>query len=359
MQINFKKINNLIKIIIIRNSYQKKKIQYQKKQTLIYTNIKYVLNKLQCKKVQYINSYKYIYKQIYIYIYYYIYIFTFLNILFIIFQISQDFKNNKSRETVNQKFVINLNQNIKQVQRSVLLNSQVIGSKIAKLQDTGNFYAKKILQETQRLELIEKEIEETDKIIQEKRRIMIIKKKNQNNSDPYVLQKRIKSMVMKLDYLKKKYNESLATNNNIKEHINNLRREKNIFNNIHSELKIELNFKKEQLKQVLLESNIAKQEIEKGKEKLEKCKQESEFEKKNYQKEFQNVYQLQDIKSKDKLFFEKTIINNNNWDEIQQPNSTVKLNNFFLKIIILNKKIIFLAKQLWLKKIYQRNSQNK
>ncbi len=46
---------------------------------------------------------------------------------------------------------------------------------------------------------------------------MINKKKYQNDSDPYVLQKRIKSMNMKLDYLKKKYNESLATNNSIKE----------------------------------------------------------------------------------------------------------------------------------------------
>ena len=52
-------------------------------------------------------------------------------------------------------------------------------------------------------------------------------------------------MHLKLDYLKKKYNESLASNNTIKKQIDDLRREKNIFNNIHQELKSELSSKKE------------------------------------------------------------------------------------------------------------------
>lgn len=58
--------------------------------------------------------------------------------------------------------------------------------------------------------------------------------------------------------MKKKYNESLANNDTLKEQINHLRREKNIFDNIYVELKTELSEKKEQLKKVLVESRAAK-----------------------------------------------------------------------------------------------------
>jgi chromosome segregation ATPase len=74
---------------------------------------------------------------------------------------------------------------------------------------------------------------------------MMTKKKTMADSDPAVLQKKIKSMHLKLGFLKKKYNESLASNEEFKEQINHLRREKNIFDNIYVELKAELAEKKE------------------------------------------------------------------------------------------------------------------
>lgn len=74
---------------------------------------------------------------------------------------------------------------------------------------------------------------------------MVLRKKSTNENDPSVLAKRIRSMHMKLDYLKKKFNESLSSNETLKEAINHLRREKNIFDNIYLELKSELAAKKD------------------------------------------------------------------------------------------------------------------
>ncbi|EAR98848.2 outer dynein arm docking complex protein, putative (macronuclear) [Tetrahymena thermophila SB210] len=208
------------------------------------------------------------------------------------------------------------------MQRS-MYGSQMIGSKIAKLQDTGNFYAKKIEQETVRLEHIEKEIEKTEKILQDKRKDIMNKKKSTSDSDPYVLQKKIKSMHMKLDYLKKKYNESLANNDSLKDEINHLRREKNIFDNIYIELKQELHEKKEQLKKVLQESQNAKEEIEKGKQRLEKYKIEADIEKKKFEKEFESVYQTaSDTENRDERLKEKFILGSNKQQQSQyQDNS--------------------------------------
>lgn len=126
------------------------------------------------------------------------------------------------------------------------------------------------------------EIEKTEKLLQEKRKETINRKKNTSDNDPFVLDKKIRSMHLKLDYLKKKFNESLASNETLKQEINHLRNEKNIFDSIYVDLKLELAEKKEQLKKVLHESKMAKEEIEKGHDRLDKVKQEAELEKKKF-----------------------------------------------------------------------------
>ena len=64
-----------------------------------------------------------------------------------------------------------------------------------------------------------------------------------------------------------------------KEVVNDLRREKNIYDKIYNDLQVELVEKKDKLKRILLESKNAKQEIEEGKKRLDQFKIEAQMDK--------------------------------------------------------------------------------
>ena len=124
-------------------------------------------------------------------------------------------------------------------------------------------------------------------------------KKKLDGSDPLVLQKKIKSHEIKLEKLKQKLNEGIAYNKNLREEINGLRREKNIFDKVYQQLKNEMDFKKDHLRKIIEESKNAKMEILNAKEELKKAKLTALNEQAEFEKEYKSIFQSyeQDEKS--------------------------------------------------------------
>ena len=124
-------------------------------------------------------------------------------------------------------------------------------------------------------------------------------KKKLDGSDPLILQKKIKSHEVKLEKLKQKLNEGIAYNKNLREEINGLRREKNIFDKVYQQLKNEMDFKKDHLRKIIEESKNAKMEILNAKEELKKAKVNALSEQAEFEKEYKSIFQSyeQDEKS--------------------------------------------------------------
>lgn len=126
------------------------------------------------------------------------------------------------------------------------------GTKLAKLQERGNFYASKIEDECKKLKELETELEKAQQSLAQKRKeIMDKKREDGNNNNPIAMQNKVKAMYIRLELLQKKQNEENDFNETLKQEINKLRREKNIYDNIHITLEDELEEKKDQVKKVL------------------------------------------------------------------------------------------------------------
>ncbi|KRW99182.1 hypothetical protein PPERSA_07425 [Pseudocohnilembus persalinus] len=124
--------------------------------------------------------------------------------------------------------------------------------------------------ELKKMQEIEQEINKAQEILNQKRQEVMKKKKaNGNNNDPRAQQAKIKSMHAKLDLLLIKQNESNAQNDKIKEDINQMRREKNIFDKIFQQSEIDIKEKKEKIKRILKQQKIAQEVIQQAQQKLE------------------------------------------------------------------------------------------
>ena len=98
------------------------------------------------------------------------------------------------------------------------------GSQIARLQDQGDAYAKKIQQEQKKLEELDLQIVQVQQKIKEQRAAMGGAKGSKETNES--IGKKIKGLENKLDKALQKYNEAIAHNKQLREQINALRRER-------------------------------------------------------------------------------------------------------------------------------------
>jgi len=168
---------------------------------------------------------------------------------------------------------------------SSLTNAQT-GSKIAKLQEKGTFYAKQIEVEAKKLHDLERHIEMVQNSIAEKR--AKLQKVEGNSSDS--LGKQIKQLERKLDKTLQKHNEILADNRQLKEEIDHLRRERVTFDKIYKKLEVELQEKKKTLQEVFENSKKAKARKQNIEEQIKNLKLRVRKEESNIEKEFQDVF---------------------------------------------------------------------
>jgi len=184
------------------------------------------------------------------------------------------------RSTADMKMELNA-----EMRLTSLTNAQT-GSKIAKLQEKGTFYAKQIEVEAKKLNDLERQIQTMQKAIEEKREKL--RKVEGNSSES--LAKEIKKLERNLDKTLQKHNEILADNKQLKDEIDHLRRERVTFDKIYTKLEAELQEKKKTLCEVA--ENAAK--IEKTKKIIEdrvtKLKQQVMKEESNIEREFQDIF---------------------------------------------------------------------
>jgi len=168
---------------------------------------------------------------------------------------------------------------------SSLTNAQT-GSKIAKLQEKGTYYAKQIEVEAKKLHDLERQIEFVQQSITDKR--AKLQKVEGNSSDS--LGKQIKQLERKLDKTLQKHNEILADNRQLKEEIDHLRRERVTFDKIYKKLEVELQEKKKTLQEVFENSKKAKARKQNIEEQIKNLKMRVKKEESNIEKEFQDVF---------------------------------------------------------------------
>jgi len=162
-------------------------------------------------------------------------------------------------------------------------NNMSSTAQIAKLQDQGDFYARKIGQEKRRIEELDRQINKMESTILDQRKEMGgINASKENNQQ---VQKQIRILENRLDKALVKFNEALAHNKQLRETIDNLRRERVVFDGIYKKLERELHEKKNKMAEIIEISNTAYEARDQAQSemlslKAQADKEQSEFESK-------------------------------------------------------------------------------
>ncbi|KAL4475444.1 hypothetical protein ABPG72_022079 [Tetrahymena utriculariae] len=189
--------------------------------------------------------------------------------------------------------------------QSSMINNPMMYSKIAKLQETGQTYCQKKEIERDRLEQLNEEIKEASIRLEEKRKEIMEKKRSPKDDNPIRLEKKMKAMHLKIDNIRNKYNYADSQNRDLKEDINKLRREINLYKQIQKILSKRI---QEAKKNVSDQSESAKNQdkmFEEGAKTLYKHQSEYQLQKKRYEKEFQSVYHVLGDENRDQRKREK------------------------------------------------------
>jgi chromosome segregation ATPase len=180
-------------------------------------------------------------------------------------------------------------------------------SYIARLQDQGDSYSRKIKLEKQKVEDLDNKILEVQKLIEEKRKT-INNNKEKKESNNAVLAK-IKKTEHKLDKTLQKYNEAVAENKNLREEIDALRREKKVFRNIFTSLEEEYLSKVTEKETLMKEKESAIKKRDDAKKKLETLNEnmkQTEKELENFSRDWQEVEKIIEKKIKISEFIHET-----------------------------------------------------
>ena len=162
-----------------------------------------------------------------------------------------------------------------------LYDSVSAQAQISKLQDAGDMYTRKIEVEKRRIKELDKQMELMHKKIWEQRQKMGgINASRENNQ---AISKQIQILENRLDKALKKYNEALSSNKKLRENIDNLRRERLVFDQIYRKLEKELGEKKREMARIIEVSNKAYEardaaQAEMASLKAQADKEQSEFE---------------------------------------------------------------------------------
>mmetsp|Transcript_28818 Transcript_28818/g.35017 ORF Transcript_28818/g.35017 Transcript_28818/m.35017 type:complete len:526 (-) Transcript_28818:1065-2642(-) len=128
-------------------------------------------------------------------------------------------------------------------------------AQIQKLQDQADMYTRKIELEKRRVAELDKQIAIMNvKIMEQRKKMGGVNAARENNQQ---IQKQIKILENRLDKALQKYNEALAHNRKLRENIDNLRRERLVFDQIYKKLEKELAEKKKEMAHIIEVSNKA------------------------------------------------------------------------------------------------------
>ena len=128
-------------------------------------------------------------------------------------------------------------------------------SQLASLHEQGDAYTGKIEGENRKVKTMEDQIQLLkQKVLYQRKHMGGINAARENQ---HMIQKQIRILENRLDKALVKFNEALAHNKKLRESIDNLRRERVVFDNIYRKLERELHEKKKQMANIIELSNLA------------------------------------------------------------------------------------------------------
>lgn len=174
-------------------------------------------------------------------------------------------------------------------------------TRVSSIIDTPEAFQEKIDIESKKL----KELDANIKIIQEK----LFKQREQigginaSRDNANALNKQLRILENRLDKANQKFNEAIAQNKVLREEIDNLRRERVIFDNIYQNLEKELQNKRKDMANIIEAANSAYELRDKAQDELTTIKEQAKKEQTEFEKEWKNLNKLieQDKKMKDFL----------------------------------------------------------
>mmetsp|Transcript_2618 Transcript_2618/g.5837 ORF Transcript_2618/g.5837 Transcript_2618/m.5837 type:complete len:553 (+) Transcript_2618:152-1810(+) len=163
-------------------------------------------------------------------------------------------------------------------------------AKMAKLQESAESFTRKIEAEKKKIEDLDGNIKELNAAVLEQRKKLggsnVIRENNLKT------QKQIKVLENRLDKSLLKFNEALAFNKQLREGIDNLRRERQAFDNIYKKLDKDLAEKKGEMQRIIEISNVAYEARDKAQQEMALLKGQADREQANFEHEWKELGKL-------------------------------------------------------------------
>jgi chromosome segregation ATPase len=184
------------------------------------------------------------------------------------------------------------------------LSSQSMSAQIARLQDQADVYIRKIEMEKRALEEADKQVKVlTTQLLQSQQERGKQGGVNAARDNEMAVNKSIRILENRLDKALVKFNDALAYNKQLREQIDNLRRERVVFDEIQQKLARELQEKKKQMAQVIEVSNVAYEARDQAQTEINLLKAQSDREQAAFEGEIRELNKLieQDKKLKERI----------------------------------------------------------
>lgn len=184
------------------------------------------------------------------------------------------------------------------------LSSQSMSAQIARLQDQADVYIRKIEMEKRALEEADKQVKVlTTQLLQSQQERGKQGGVNAARDNEMAVNKSIRILENRLDKALVKFNDALAYNKQLREQIDNLRRERVVFDEIQQKLARELQEKKKQMAQVIEVSNVAYEARDQAQNEINLLKAQTDREQGAFESEIRELNRMieQDKKLKERI----------------------------------------------------------
>eukprot|EP01038_Epipyxis_sp_PR26KG_P013935 gene13935-18691_t len=161
---------------------------------------------------------------------------------------------------------------------------------IARLQEEANRFIKKIEVERSRIAELDKQIiKYQEQILEQKTRLGGVNAAQINNQ---LIQKQIKVLDNRLDKCLLKFNETVAHNKDLRQRIDDYRRERIVFDVIYKKIERDLHEKKKEMTAIIEDSKYAYQARDKSQSEMAALQQHAEKERTEFESEFKELTEL-------------------------------------------------------------------
>mmetsp|Transcript_29376 Transcript_29376/g.46099 ORF Transcript_29376/g.46099 Transcript_29376/m.46099 type:complete len:561 (-) Transcript_29376:97-1779(-) len=165
-----------------------------------------------------------------------------------------------------------------------------MSTQLSKLYDQAETYTKKIDSEKRKIEELDANVKELNRtVLEQRKKLGGANAVRENNMKT---QKQIQVLENRLDKSLLKFNEALAYNKQLRESIDNLRRERQAFDNIYKKLEKDLNDKKGEMAKIIDLSNTAYEVRDKAQQEMAMLKIQADRDQSHFESEWKDLGRL-------------------------------------------------------------------